>query len=52
MVPFYNSDPAASQFINHQLFLQWAAGVGADFMVHVEIVQDVYFDRRITVDTE
>ena len=48
----YNSDPAASQFINHQLFLQWAAANSGDFLVHVEIVQDVYFDRRITVDTE
>lgn len=48
----YNADPAASQFINHQLFVQNDTAVATDFLIHVEIVQDVYFDRRITVDTE
>ena len=48
----YNADPAANQFINHQLFLQWAGNSDLHFTVHVEIVQDVYFDRRVTVDTE
>lgn len=48
----YNSDPVANQFINHQLFLQWDVQQAYEFLVHVEIVQDVYFDRRITVDTE
>ena len=48
----YNADPAANQFINHQLFLQWATAANIPFMLNVEIVQDVYFDRRITVDTE
>jgi len=48
----YNSDPVANQFINHQLFLQWSGNAPILFLVHVEIVQDVYFDRRITVDTE
>ena len=43
----YNADPAANQFINHQLFLQWDGAVPYQFLVHVEIVQDVYFDRRI-----
>lgn len=47
-----SSDPAVNQFINHNLFLQWTANEAASFLVHVEIVQDVYFDRRITVDTE
>jgi len=51
----YNSDPSAGQFINHQLFIQGATSGSPpmqSFLVHVEIVQDVYFDRRITVDTE
>ena len=48
----YNADPAANQFINHQLFVQCTANEQKIFTVHVEIVQDVYFDRRITVDTE
>lgn len=51
----YNVDPAAGQFINHQLFIQGATSSSnpvQSFLVHVEIVQDVYFDRRITVDTE
>jgi len=48
----YNADPAANQFINHQLFVQANGPVSTTFLVHVEIVQDVYFDRRITVDTE
>jgi len=48
------ADPAGSQFINHNLFVQCTTNAqGApSYMVHVEIVQDVYFDRRITVDTE
>jgi len=48
------ADPTVNQFINHNLFIQSAAG-GANamaFTVHVEIIQDVYFDRRVTVDTE
>ena len=48
----YNADPAAGQFINHQLFIQADEAVSPTLLVHVEIVQDVYFDRRITVDTE
>lgn len=48
----YNADPSANQFINHQLYLQVDQAVTGQFLVHVEIVQDVYFDRRITVDTE
>ena len=38
----YNADPAANQFINHQLFLQWSGNSDVKFMVHVEIVQDVF----------
>jgi len=48
------ADPTVNQFINHNLFIQSAVG-GANamaFTVHVEIIQDVYFDRRVTVDTE
>ena len=51
----YNADPAAKQFINHQLFVQTSRPINNNtsrIMIHVEIVQDVYFDRRITVDTE
>jgi len=47
------SDPAVNQFINHNLFVQpTTSAVGQGFTVHVEIIQDVYFDRRVTVDTE
>lgn len=46
------SDPAAKQFINHNLFIQTCAPITIDYTIHVEIIQDVYFDRRITVDTE
>jgi len=48
----YNADPSPNQFINHQLFVQADTAAANEFLVHVEIVQDVYFDRRITVDTE
>ena len=51
----YNADPAPGQSILHNLFIQPCSDLQnywPKFAVHVEIVQDVYFDRRITVDTE
>ena len=46
------ADPTAGQFINHNLFIQTSIETNQDYTVHVEIIQDVYFDRRVTVDTE
>ena len=48
------SDPTATQFINHNLFIQSSTAdpAGTQWTIHVEIIQDVYFDRRVTVDTE
>ena len=46
------ADPTANQFINHNLFIQAARPGSYEYTVHVEIIQDVYFDRRVTVDTE
>jgi len=46
------ADPTANQFINHNLFIQAARANLYEYTVHVEIIQDVYFDRRVTVDTE
>ena len=46
------ADPTGGQFINHNLFIQSTASTQLTYTVHVEIIQDVYFDRRITVDTE
>ena len=46
------ADPTVGQFINHNLFIQCTSATALTYTVHVEIVQDVYFDRRVTVDTE
>lgn len=43
------ADPATGQFIYHNVFIQSQAAQAADFTVLVEIIQDVYFDRKITV---
>lgn len=43
------ADPAVGQFIYHNVFLQSQAISVQDFTVLVEIIQDVYFDRKITV---
>ena len=47
------ADPTAGQFINHNLYIQTSSDSSRQsYTVHVEIIQDVYFDRRVTVDTE
>lgn len=46
------ANPAAGQSIFHNLFIQWAVATGNVFTCMFEITQDVYFDRRIPVDTE
>jgi len=46
------SDPDANQFINHQIFIQNAQASAVSGTLLIEINQDVYFDRRITVDTQ
>lgn len=43
------ADPTALQYINHNVFLQSATAQTNNYMVMVEIIQDVYFDRKITV---
>lgn len=47
-----SSSPVAGQYINFNLFIQWAVALTNVFTCHFEIVQDVYFDRRLPVDTE
>jgi len=42
------ADPTAGQFINHNVFIQGPGTSGYQYVVLVEIIQDVYFDRRIT----
>jgi len=43
------ADPTAGQFILHNVFIQSLIAGSFDFTVLVEIIQDVYFDRKITV---
>jgi len=43
------ADPSAGQFINHNIFIQGSGASQYPFAVLVELIQDVYFDRRVTV---
>jgi len=42
------ADPVTGQFINHNVYIQSVNATTDSFVVLVEIMQDVYFDRRIT----
>lgn len=47
-----SGDPPANNYINHQIFIQNALASAVTGTLVIEIVQDVYFDQRITVDTQ